>query len=167
MRDGKFIAHAALAFVAVLWLGLLLGVSVLATPVKFQAQSLALPVALDVGQVTFALFSKVEWVFAMLTAGCLRSAKPGRGAILVFVVLLAIVATQASWLLTVLDVRLDAVIAGWPPSSSSHHLLYIVAEAAKALLLLTLALAAFGRMAADQREVSPGTPKAQLSRQSR
>src|SRR5690606_35153067 len=48
---------AALAFVTLLWLGLLLGVSFLATPVKFAAPTLTLAVALDVGRVTFGLFS--------------------------------------------------------------------------------------------------------------
>jgi hypothetical protein len=43
---------------AILWLGLLLGVSFLATPAKFLAPSLALPVALDVGRHTFAVFNK-------------------------------------------------------------------------------------------------------------
>ena len=54
-------------------LGLLIGVSFLATPVKFRAASLDLPVALDVGRVTFELFSKVELGFcaALLIAGAL------------------------------------------------------------------------------------------------
>jgi hypothetical protein len=44
------------------WLGLLIGVAFLATPAKFLAPSLSLPVALDVGRQTFYVFNKVEWV---------------------------------------------------------------------------------------------------------
>ena len=45
-----------------LWLGLQIGVAFLATPTKFLAPSLSLPVALDVGRQTFYVFNKVEWV---------------------------------------------------------------------------------------------------------
>src|SRR5690606_24993326 len=60
-RQKRF-GNAALAFVAIFWLGLLCGISFLATPVKFQVASLDLPVALEVGKVTFALLAKVEWL---------------------------------------------------------------------------------------------------------
>ena len=52
--------RVGLVIVSILWIGLLLGVSFLATPVKFQAPSLTLPVALDVGRQTFAVFNGVE-----------------------------------------------------------------------------------------------------------
>ena len=45
-----------------LWIGLLVGVCFIATPAKFQAQSLSLPVALDVGRSTFAIWNNVEWI---------------------------------------------------------------------------------------------------------
>jgi hypothetical protein len=51
--------------VALVWIGLLIGVSLLATPVKFRAPSLDLPVALDVGRHTFAAFNLVE-IFALV-----------------------------------------------------------------------------------------------------
>ena len=58
------IAHL---LVPVLWLGLLIGVSFIATPAKFVAASLTLPVAVDVGRVTFAFFNEIEWgMFALL-----------------------------------------------------------------------------------------------------
>ncbi|MGH6868523.1 MAG: hypothetical protein ACREDA_06585 [Methylocella sp.] len=38
----------------VLWIGVLIGISFIATPIKFKARSLTLPVALDVGQTTFS-----------------------------------------------------------------------------------------------------------------
>lgn len=158
MRDGRFFAGVALPLVAALWLGLLLGVSFLAAPVKFQAASLALPVALDVGQVTFALFSRVEWAVAALTAVCLLIARPGKGAAAIFLPVLAIVLLQALWLLPVLDARLEAVIAGNPPPPSSHHLVYIAADAAKALLLAALAVAASASAVKGLRNVASPTP---------
>ena len=149
MRSGILVPRAGLVFFSVLWLGILIGVSFLATPVKFQAQLLSLPAALDVGQVTFGLFSKVEWALAVATAACLVISRSGKSETLSLAAVLIIVAAQALWLLPVLDMRLEAVIAGTPPPRSSHHMIYIAAEAAKALLLLVLGLAGFRHFARD------------------
>lgn len=57
---------AATVAVALLWTGLLLGVSFLATPVKFMAPSLTLPVALDVGRQTFMALNWLELLLSAL-----------------------------------------------------------------------------------------------------
>lgn len=162
MRDGRFFAGVALPLVAALWLGLLLGVSFLAAPVKFQAASLALPVALDVGQVTFALFSKVEWALAIATLACFVAGRPGRLEGLILTAVLAILAAQAFWLLPVLDVRLEAVVAGTPSPPSSHHMIYIATAVAKALLLFMLGLAAYRSPVADRRNFSAPKPTTEI-----
>jgi hypothetical protein len=60
-RDARW--RVGILAIALLWCGLLLGVSFLATPAKFMAPSLSLVVALDVGRQTFAVMNKVEWLF--------------------------------------------------------------------------------------------------------
>lgn len=128
-----------LPFVAILWLGLLLGVSFLATPVKFEAVSLALPVALDVGRVTFALLAKVEWLFtATIVVAILLSPPPRLLRWSCFGALTLVLLVQALWLLPALDARVAAILAGGAVAPTNHHLLYVVAELAKALALLTL-----------------------------
>ena len=122
--------------VATLWLGLLIGVSFLATPVKFQAPSLDLPTALDVGRVTFALSTKVEWgLWAVLAAAtAFGRARPIAWS---FVILLGFaLAAQSFWLLPVLDERVARIIAGRAVESGPHHLVYIGVEVCKALLLM-------------------------------
>lgn len=58
------------------WLGLLIGVAFLATPVKFLAPCLTMAVAFDVGRYTFAAFNKVEWLCAVaLLAICAEMAR--------------------------------------------------------------------------------------------
>lgn len=52
--------------IAYVWLGLVLGVSFLATPIKFRAESLTLPVALDVGSTTFHAFGRLEWLLSII-----------------------------------------------------------------------------------------------------
>src|SRR5690606_26651116 len=65
-----------LAVVALIWIGMILGISGLATPIKFQAASLTLPVALDVGQTTFAAFNKMEWLLAAVLAIAVLPCRP-------------------------------------------------------------------------------------------
>lgn len=123
------------------WLGMLIGVSFIATPVKFQAAGLSLPVALEVGQVTFALFSLIEWgvawilVLAMLVAWPLHW-RHGASLLLCLLVVL-----QGLWLLPQLDLRVAVIVAGGSVEPSYHHGAYALVEVVKALLLLVLVVA--------------------------
>jgi di/tricarboxylate transporter len=117
--------------VAILWLGLLLGVSFLATPAKFLAPSLPLPVALDVGRHTFAIFNKVEWVLAvMLLLLVLVRARTWLIVTAAIAVALLVFA-ETVWLLPLLDQRVGLAIAGQQPPPSNYHNLYIGVEVAK------------------------------------
>ncbi len=129
-------------FVAYVWLGLILGVSFLATPIKFQAESLTLPVALDVGRTTFHAFGKVEWVLTfILGLLALRSRGEFEPADWFLVAMVtAIVLAQAGLLIPRLDVRVAAIIAGDTPPPSHLHTIYAGAEFAKALALLFIGL---------------------------
>lgn len=126
--------------VAYVWLGLVLGVSFLATPIKFRAESLTLPVALDVGRTTFHAFGKVEWVlsvvFVILAVRSRSELQPVDWFLMALVV--GIVASQALWLIPRLDVRVAAVIAGEPLPPSHLHTVYAGAEFAKAITLLLI-----------------------------
>ncbi len=131
----------AATVVALLWLGMLMGVSFLATPVKFVVPDLSLPVALQVGQATFAVFARVEWVLAttllLFCASAVR-ARPIRFALAVLGA--AVVLAQAVWLMPALDARVDEIVAGGSPPASPHHAIYAALEAAKAFTLIALAV---------------------------
>lgn len=145
-RRADPLRDAVAAFVAGAWLGMLLGVSFLATPVKFQAPWPDLPVALEVGRVTFAVFARVEWGLALLLGIAVVPPRRPRAQILVAAVAILIVVLQTLWLLPVLDVRVEAVIAGRPMPSSIHHLLYAGMEAVKASALASVALVGLFRL---------------------
>jgi hypothetical protein len=131
-------AVAALC-VAVLWLGLLLGVAFLATPVKFLAPSLTLPVALDVGRHTFAVFNKVEWALCVaLLLPVLFGARTWLS-ICAAVAIVLLVAVETVWLLPLLDQRVGLIIAGGQPAASSDHNLYIALDGAKLVALIVVA----------------------------
>jgi hypothetical protein len=142
MQNGRSgLCAAALVFVALLWAGMLIGVSWIATPVKFAAPSLTMPVALDVGRVTFHLFNRIEWGLAVLLlivtfVNRTRSGLP----LLLAAVAAVLVLLQTIWLLPALDERVAVVIAGGTPPASSLHLWYIIIEAVKLVLLLAVGL---------------------------
>lgn len=134
-----------IVFVALLWAGLVLGVSFLATPVKFRAQSLTLPVALDVGQVTFHLLAKVERIAAAaLTVSVLVDEPTEQGPVgwSSIAILAAILLTQTLYLLPNLDRRVRAVIAGTPMRPSPLHKTFAGLELAKVLALISIAVQA-------------------------
>ncbi|PWR19917.1 hypothetical protein [Zavarzinia compransoris] len=121
------------------WTGLLVGVSFLATPVKFLAPSLTLPVALDVGRQTFFVFNRSEIVLAMsmlfLLLWSLRSKTMiGLGASLALFVL-----AQTVWMLPELDARVETILQDGALTPSSLHTLYVIAECMKLVLLLAIA----------------------------
>ena len=132
---------------SLVWIGALIGVSFLATPVKFQAESLTLPVALEVGRVTFRLFSKVECMLgiALLLASIRGSAGQFNiAAISTAGACLGILALQAFWVRPHLDARVERVISGETPPPSVGHKVYVTLEVAKLALLIATAAAAWG-----------------------
>ena len=127
---------------ALIWIGMLLGVSFLATPAKFLAPSLTLPVALDVGRQTFGIFSIVEIVASLtLLMGAAISRNQRRNTVL-GAVLGCLVAVQFFWLLPALDARVEIILQGAPPQESSLHNLYIAIDSAKLVLLGIIAWSA-------------------------
>lgn len=140
----KFSTPAMVA-VGLFWAGMLVGVSFLATPAKFMAPSLTLPVALEVGRATFAIFERVE---QLLVAILLIVAFIGPASSLVrllTVVLVVCVAIEGLWLLPALDARVDQILAGQLPKPSRLHELYIAIDAAKLVLLGWIVMAQWRR----------------------
>jgi len=139
-------AMAALGLVPAIWLGLLIGVSFIATPVKFAAPTLELGPALDVGRVTFALFAKIEWgATGILALVVFLSGFPRFGAAGLAVLILAL-GLQSFWLLPALDVRVAAIMAGETLPASFHHTAYGGLEIVKSVTLLALAVAGVRRL---------------------
>lgn len=122
---------------------MILGLSFLATPVKFTADSLTRPVALDVGRVTFQLMNRMELGFtAVLIVVIVGIATRSRLDTVVGVLgglIVVIVAVQTLWLLPELYDRVQIVIDGEPLPDSPVHMTYTVLEGTKFLALLLIA----------------------------
>ena len=131
-----------------MWVGLLAGVSFIATPAKFGATSLSLSVALDVGRVTFAIFNIVEWIALAVLAAAVVFSGPTAFSSGVTALLAALLAAQTVWLLPVLSKRIGAIIAGHSPPPAPYHWIYIGMDVAKVGLLIAMAWSQAAKLSA-------------------
>jgi hypothetical protein len=124
--------------VPVFWVGLVIGLSFIETPLKFQAPGITRELGLGIGRLVFGMLGRIEHVLlAIVVALWFRSSLSGVRACLAGLVF--IVGLQGTWLLPVLDLRAARMIAGSVPPASYHHLLFIVLELVKVGVLLGLA----------------------------
>jgi hypothetical protein len=122
------------------WAGIIVGVSLMATPVKFQAPSLTLHTGLEIGRSTFRLLGRVELCLLVAAVAAAAFARL-QGTVWVLLALIVVmVALQRFWLLPFLEKRVSEVLAGGPPSFSIHHRIYAVTDIAKAALLILSAV---------------------------
>jgi hypothetical protein len=126
-----------------LWAGLLLGVSFVATPAKFLAPSLPMTQALDVGRWTFHVLGLIEWALVVVAAGLIAVAwmrdagRIGTAAVLLAAIA-GILAAETFFIRPALNERTLRIIAGQSVLPSRLHSLYVGLE----VLKLTLTLAA-------------------------
>ena len=133
------VIHRLLICIGLIWLGMIIGISFLETPLKFTAPSVTLEIGLDIGRQVFAVFNKVECALALAMAILvLIIRQSGRLLILIGVVWLSL-ALQTVWLLPILDARAELIIQGQLPAPSSLHTIYVVLE-----VLKVIALAVYG-----------------------
>ena len=137
----------ALTLLAWLWAGLVLGVSFVATPVKFLAPSLSLADALAVGRVTFTALQWIECAAVVALAVLVWIPTPRRRPLLLLGVIVAILVCQYAWMLPILDARAQAIIDGQHLSPSFLHWIYTAFEFVKVALLVVIGLTSFGHLA--------------------
>ena len=134
MRRTEQLIAIALPF---LWLGLILGISVIETPLKFQAPGITTALGLGIGRLVFHVLNLVELVIAcVLVIVVARQARDWPFALLGGVI--AILLVQAFWLRPLLDDRAVRIIAGEDVPASSLHLAYIALEGVKMVALPVL-----------------------------
>jgi hypothetical protein len=136
---------------ALIWAGIVIGVSFLATPIKFTADSLTRPVALDVGRATFHALAYLEWTLTLALAfGLWNAFSAGHRPSLITAGAAAVVggavALQAFWLMPALDDRVAAIIAGTEPAPSHLHTAFGATEVAKVAALVSLGLTSRSRL---------------------
>lgn len=135
-------AAATVSAVAYVWLGMVLAISFLETPLKFRAPGVTLPIGLGIGRLVFRALNSVE---ALLAAAALAAALTGDapGSVLgPASALAALLAVQVGVVRRAMTRRTDRVIAGEELPRSRGHLAYVGCEVAKVALLVALGVAA-------------------------
>lgn len=125
-----------------MWVGMTVGISMIATPVRFTAASITRPVALDVGRVVFAALNKAELAALVMLLIIVRVAGLARKWWAVCAFLALIVLAQGVWLIPELASRTDIIMAGLEPPPSYAHAIYSSLELIKIGLLLFLGFSA-------------------------
>ena len=123
------------AWVCFTWLGMTVGVSMIATPVRFTAESITRPVALDVGRVVFAALNKAELLALVLLLIVVRVTGRSRTLWAYCGILALIVIAQGTWLIPELAARTDIILAGGEPPASHAHAVYSTLELVKIAIL--------------------------------
>jgi hypothetical protein len=128
-------AAIALTFV---WVGLLIGLVFIETPLKFHADGITPALALGIGKLVFAALNAIEWgLLICLTAALFRLKLPKTPAALL-TLLLIIVAAQTFYLLPILNDRVAQYQQGITPPASTTHTIYMIIDGIKLIALITL-----------------------------
>lgn len=111
-----------------LWLGVILALSFLESPLKFQAPGITTELGLGIGRLVFTALNIISLVLLALTTLASIRPRPSRtqGGLIaaMWVVLLA----EVFLIRPPLNARTDAILAGLDPGESALHYLYIAAD---------------------------------------
>jgi hypothetical protein len=121
---GPLWARSFLLVIPAVWLGLVLGISLIEAPLKFTAPGITIPLGLGIGRRVFMAMNIVEVVLAvlLLVAMWRTVGRPGRQPFL--------------------NIRTDAVLAGDLAAGSTTHYFYIAAEVGLLVALVALLITA-------------------------
>lgn len=124
-----------------IWLGAVLGISFLETPLKFRAPGMTIALGLGIGRLVFRALNVAEFVLAAALTAAVFAGARGLGAdpaTPLLITLWALLGIQVAALRPRLNARTDVILAGGSPPRSHLHLAYIALEATKVVLLPVL-----------------------------
>lgn len=141
MPSGLLTSVFRYSFAATLiWLGFVVAISFVETPIRFQIDSLEQTDALNIGHRLFHALNYVEIGLAIIVAVGMISIRHPSLCNGVVVVVILILIVQTTLLFGILDQRTLAKIAGQDLPDSPWHRIYVGLELAKVTLLVTLAV---------------------------
>ncbi|WP_455565736.1 hypothetical protein [Micrococcus endophyticus] len=137
--------------VPAVWLGLLIGISLIEAPLKFTAPGITIPLGLGIGRRVFFAMNLVEVVLAVVLLVALARVlgrprgltAPGPGRLwLGGLTAAGFLAVKAVAIRPFLNRRTDLVLAGVDDGGSSWHYLYIAVDGLLILTVVALIVAA-------------------------
>lgn len=133
------------------WLGAVLGISFMETPLKFRAPGITVALGLGIGRLVFRALTLAEVVLAaVLTTAMIVGAGgvAADAATSALVALWVLLAVQVGVLRPRLNGRTRMTLAGETPPRSHLHLAYIALEGVKVVLLVILGVLLVSRLPA-------------------
>jgi hypothetical protein len=135
---------AARLILPAVWLGIIIGISLIEAPLKFQAPGITIPLGLGIGRLVFTAMNIVELVIAaLLLLSCVRSGVDRRFWALLWATA-GVLLVKVAVIRPILNRETDRVLAGLSGGGSAAHLFYIAADGVL-IVLLVLLLAAGAR----------------------
>lgn len=125
----------AISFV---WLGMVLAISFLETPLKFRAPGVTIPIGLGVGRIVFRALNLVEIVLGIALAATIVAGAVTGWVLVWFVVVAVVLVGQLAVVRPRLNRRSDRVLAGETLPRSRAHLVYVAFEVVKVGSLIAL-----------------------------
>lgn len=122
--------------VPAIWLGLIVGISFLETPLKFQAPGITLELGLGIGRLVFFAMNTTALVLAALLTLAMIRPRATRVQWSLLAGLWAALLTQILVIRPPLNARTDAVVAGNDVGGSLWHYFYIAADGTIFVLLI-------------------------------
>jgi len=121
-----------------IWTGMVLGISFIEAPLKFQAPNMTLALGLGIGKLVFGALNKVEILFSVLLIGWLATQYKNlnTSTLIALVALIVIIALQSFWLTPILNARVDNILNDIEVADSNHHFYYVGFEVLKVVLLI-------------------------------
>jgi len=126
--------------VSFIWIGFVLAISFMEAWVKFRAESLDLPTALDVGRHVFGALNGVERVFSVFLMVVIFYQYTDKLVVGAGVLVVTFIVAQSGYLLPELDENAQLIMQGMQPEKSSVHMTYVVMEILKVVALFVLGL---------------------------
>ena len=122
-----------------LWIGFILAISFMEAPLKFQAESVTVPIGLEIGYLVFHALNGMEIVFAVVITAVTLTNIPSVRIRNLTLFIAGWLIIQTLLLYGPLDRRTLARISGADVPEAPFHLIYIGMELVKLGLLLVLA----------------------------
>ena len=125
--------------ITILWVGFILAISFMETPLRFQAESITKVIALQVGRLVFHALNGCEIAFALAILVCQLLNTPSKNSRRLFFLTVLVLVVQTVLLFAVLDGRTNAIIENREVQGAPYHMVYIGLEVVKLFSLILLA----------------------------
>lgn len=120
-----------------LWVGMIIALSFLEAPLKFQAPGITVPLGLGIGRLMFTALTIAAWVLLVATTTA-AFAKPrlARFDVVLLASVWLVLAIETFVIRPPLNARSDIIIAGGDPGESWLHYGYVATEGILVVLLV-------------------------------